>query len=169
MPPASRFHHTHTHMLYRLLVAAAVAMIAFPAAAQTATQSVSVTVPEVELIDVASGSVSMTFTAPNAGDAFADATAQSSYAITVNTTNNKITGVLDNDYATGVTLAVSLAAPAGASSQGSQDLSTTAVDLVTDVATINASSLSIDYTASATSEAEPATESNTVTFTITDQ
>ena len=158
-------------MLHRILAITAMALVALPATAQTATQDVTVVVPEVESIAVGAGAVTLTFTTPTAGSAFTDATQTSSYNITVNTEDNKITGLLDSDFATGITLSVKLAAPSGASSEDYVDLSTTAADLVTDVATVNATGLSIDYTASATSEALPngPGETNTVTFTITDQ
>ena len=171
MPPASRFHHIHRLMLHRLLVAAAVALIALPAAAQSADQTVTIVVPQVEQIAVADAAVTINFTAPTAGNAFADATATSSYSITVNTTGNKITGQLDGDYASGISLAVALGAPSGATSANSVTLgSTSAVDLVSGVSTVSATGLGITYTASATAGVAPngGGESQTVTYTITD-
>ena len=133
-------------MFLRTFLIAALAVVALPAAAQTATQNVTIVVPEVELIDVNDAAKTITFTAPEAGSAFSDATASSTYDITVNTDNNKITGELDAAYETGITLKASLGAPSGASSAGSVELGTTAGPLMgirippSTCATANASS-----------------------------
>lgn len=162
---------TQTPMSTRLFALAALAFLALPAVAQTATQNVTIVVPEVELISVNDAAKTITFTTPTAGNNFADATASSSYNLTVNTTNNKITGALSAAYATGITLKATLGAPTGASSAGAVTLGTTAVNLVTGVGTVAQTGLAIGYTASATAAAGPngPGETRTVTFTITDQ
>lgn len=155
-----------------IATAALLTLTASTASAQSASQDVTVVVPEVESLSVSSSALTLTFLAPEVGGSFADVTnATSTYSLTVNTAGNKITGVLDAAYATGITLAVSLAAPSGGASAGSTTLGTAAVDLVTGVSNVNASGLGITYTASADATALPnaAGETQTVTFTITGQ
>jgi hypothetical protein len=90
-----------------------------------------------------------------------------SYAVTTNESNQKITASIDLPMPSGVTLEVTLAAPAGATSAGAVPLSTSGADVVTGITSTNASSLPVTYRLSAT----PAVYLNTpaartVTFTI---
>jgi hypothetical protein len=133
-------------------------------------QSVTVSVQDIALISV-SGNVTLTISGATPGSSPDDDTDSStSYALTVNGTGKKLTGALDAAYAGGVTLDALLTAPTGASAV-QQTLTTTAKDLVTGIATVAASGLTIAYTASAAPTAAPNGPgvSRTVTFTLTDE
>jgi predicted secreted Zn-dependent protease len=138
-------------------------------AATTAAQTVTYAVSAINELSVSGATASVTVNSATAGSAPSVATdASTSYAITTNETGRKITGSLDTSIAdAGVTLSVTLAAPAGASSS-KQPLSITPVDLVTGISTLNQSSLGITYELAATSAAGVVTPKNkTVTLTIT--
>jgi hypothetical protein len=92
-----------------------------------------------------------------------------SYAITTNEANQKITGALDEPMPGSMTLAVSLAAPAGAVSAGSTTLHTVASDLVTGISPSQAEQLPMEYTMSAVptrSDGHAAGERRMVTYTV---
>lgn len=91
------------------------------------------------------------------------------YNFTTNSSSNKkITAQINGTMPTEVTLKVALAAPAGAASAGTVDLSAGAVvDVVTGLSKIKDSGLAITYTLSATHKADVVTSSKTVTFTLT--
>jgi hypothetical protein len=150
---------------YAAPVVALLALSAARASAQ-ATQDVSL---EVQAIDQLSftGSPSLVISTATAGSAPTSATANATYAITTNETNQKITAQIDSDTPAGVTLSASLAAPSGGTSAGAVQLSTTAQDVVTGISTVNASGLNVTYTLSATAAAGvvPST-TRTVTYTI---
>jgi hypothetical protein len=90
----------------------------------------------------------------------------SSYGITTNEKNQKITAAIDTPMPSGMTLAVALGAPAGGTSAGSRTLGTASADVVTGISMVSASALPIVYTLSASSTAPVAPGSRTVTFTI---
>jgi len=151
---------------YAAPVVALLALSAASASAQ-ATQDVTLEVQAVNEIAF-TGSPSLVISTATAGSAPTSATANATYAVTTNETNQKITAQIDSDTPAGVTLSVSLAAPAGATSAGAVLLGTTAQDVVTGIGTVNASGLNVTYTLSATAAAGvvPST-SRTVTYTIT--
>jgi hypothetical protein len=134
------------------------------AQSNVATQQVSINVAEIAVIAV-QGNVSMTINAATAGQA-PDA-ASATYAVTTNGTQKKITAELDSNMPSGLTLSATMAAPSGASSAGKQALSSNPVDLVTNVTKVRGSGLSLSYEAVATVEADVASTSRTVTYTIT--
>jgi hypothetical protein len=136
-------------------------------AGSTATQTVSFEVQPIDELSV-SGSPSLVINSATAGGAPVSATANATYAISTNQSDRKITAELDSDMPSGVTLDANVAAPNGASSTGAQSLSTTPVDVVTGISTLNESGKNISYTLSATTAAGvvPAA-SRTVTYTIT--
>ena len=138
-------------------------------AASSATQTVTYEVSAINELSVSSPTVSLTVNAASAGSAPTAATnSATSYAITTNEAGRKITGSINSDMPTGVTLAVALAAPSTGFSLGSQSLSTTAVDLVNSIEAVNGSALGISYSLSATSAAGVVpSASKTVTLTIT--
>lgn len=138
-------------------------------AASSATQTVTYEVAAINEISVSSGALSLTVNAATAGSAPTMASdATTTYAITTNELARKITGDIDTNMPAGVTLSVELAAPAGATSAGSQTLSTVAADLVTGIATLNESGKTITYELAATSAAGVvASASKTVTLTVT--
>lgn len=136
-------------------------------AGPSAQQTVSFEVQALDEISV-SGSPSLVISSVTAGGAPTSATANGTYAISTNASDRKITAELDSDMPSGLTLNATLAAPNGASSTGAQSLSTTPVDVVTGISTLNESGKNISYTLSATTAAGvvPA-GSRTVTYTIT--
>ena len=157
-------------------IKAAVAALLFAGAAVTgayagssATQTLTYEVQAIDELAVSSPTVSLTVNSATAGSAPNSVSDSStSYSITTNETNRKITGQLSSDMPAGVTLAVSLAAPSGASSAGTQQLSSSPVDLVTGISTLNETGKTIAYTLSATSAAGVVpSASKTVTLTIT--
>lgn len=135
-----------------------------------ANQNVTIVVGAINALSVSSGTVSMTISTATAGSAPTDATDNTtSYNITTNGSSMKLTAVLDAVYSSGISLALNLAAPTGGSSAGSTTLTAVAQDLVTGITKKAESTLSIGYTASATTVAAPngAGETKTVTITLT--
>jgi len=136
--------------------------------AQTATQVVRFQVNAVSQIGVSGGPVSMVISSAVAGSTPTSVTSSgSTYAITTNELNQKITASLDQSLPAGVTLEVALAAPDGAASAGSVALQTVGADVVTGISRTLGSSLPITYRLSATPAvqiSEPA--ARIVTFTI---
>lgn len=140
--------------------------------AQSETQNVTVVVQEINEITVSAATLTITINSATAGSAPDDATdLTTTYNITSNGANKKITGQLDVDYAAGISLAIELTEPAGATSAGEVTLTSgSASDLVTGITRVTGMALQIKYTAAATAAAvpnEPAGETHTVTLTIT--
>ena len=138
-------------------------------AGNSTTQTVTYEVQAINELSVSGSSASLTVNSATAGsapNAVTDTT--TTYAITTNETNRKITGAIDTAMPSGVTLSVTLGAPTGATSLGKQALGTSAVDLVNSISTLNESGKAITYELSATSAAGVvASASKTVTLTIT--
>ncbi len=136
--------------------------------AQTATQVVQFQVNAINQIGVSGSPAPLVINDATAGAAPTSVTAGgTSYAITTNESNKKITASIDQPLPAGVVLEVSLAAPNGAASLGDVSLTTAAADVVTGISATAASALPITYRLSATSTVQmavPATR--TVTFTI---
>lgn len=140
--------------------------VAHAADTDTATQSVTFEVAEINAISV-SGSPTLTVdTATNGAIEPAEDTA--TYAITTNKTGKKITAMIDSAMPDGLTLKVKLDAPTGATSLDDVELGTSASDVVTGISKVAASNLTITYTLEATAEAEVGSGSRIVTFTLTD-
>jgi hypothetical protein len=160
-------HHSITAAFAALIIAGLGAGTAF--AGNTAQQTVTYEVQAINELAVSSPTASLTVNSATAGSAPSVATDTStSYAITTNQEGRKITGVINSNMPTGVTLSVTLAAPTGATSLGKQALSTLAADLVTGISTLNESSKGISYELAATSAAGVvASATKTVTLTIT--
>ena len=147
------------------IAAVAVSFTASNAEAQSDTQDVSFEVQAINTISL-TGSPSLVIAAALAGSAPTSVTASGSYAITTNEDNRKITAAIDLAMPSGVTLALLLGAPSGASAS-SVNLSARAQDAVTGISVLNASGLSVGYTLSATPAAGVvAQDTRTVTFTI---
>lgn len=152
-----------------LHIAIAALVLAAPAfAGNSATQTVSYEVQAINELSVSSASVSLVVNSATAGSAPNAATNSStSYSITTNESGRKIVGALNTDMPAGVTLAVTLGAPDQAISRGKQALSTTPVDLVTGISTLNETGKPIAYELTATSAAGVVpSASKTVTLTI---
>lgn len=138
-------------------------------AGDSATQTVTFAVSAINELAVSGNPGALTVATATAGqapDAVTDAT--TSYAITTNEEGRKITGAINSDMPTGVTLAIALQAPTGASSLGLRPLSSTATDLVTGISLLNDAAKGITYQLSATSAAGVVpSATKTVTLTIT--
>jgi hypothetical protein len=148
---------------------AALLMAGAPAfAGNSATQTVSYEVQAINELSVSSESVSLVVNSATPGSAPNAATNSStSYSITTNETGRKIVGALNSDLPAGVTLSVTLAAPNQATSLGKVALTSTAVDLVSGISTLNETGKSIAYELAATSAAGVVpSASKTVTLTI---
>ena len=156
--------------MFTKLAAAGILTVALSTAAmaQTATQTVTFQTDAINVISV-SGSPTLTINTAVAGSAPTSVTSSTnSWAVTTNQTGAKITGSIASNMPAGLTLSATLAAPAGATSAGIQALSTAAVDLVTTITKLNASSLGLTYQLDATVAAGVVTSSTRlVTFTIT--
>jgi hypothetical protein len=138
------------------------------AAAQTATQVVRFQVTALSQIAVTGSPEPLVINTASAGSAPSAVTnSGTSYGITTNESNQKITASLNQSMPAGVSLAVSLAAPSGAASAGSIELGTAAADVVTGISAVSASSLPITYRLSAAPGAGMSAPAlRTVTFTI---
>mgnify|MGYP006890124141 FL=1 len=90
------------------------------------------------------------------------------YSVSTDTTIRKITGKINSSMPSGVTLAINLAAPTGATSLGSVAMTTTIQDLVTGIPIFTISSgRTMTYTLSATASAAAVTNNTrTVTYTV---
>jgi hypothetical protein len=149
-----------------MFAAALVLVVAGGAQAQeTADVVATYTIPAVSNI-VFSGAPDFVFVVPSAGAGFATQSDASSYAVSTNASNATIQAQVDG-LESGVALRVSLTAPTGASSTGSQALNaTTPVDLVTGIANLNESLLAVAWAMDADMTTPRGAGSITVTFTI---
>ena len=151
-------------------LAAALAMLAtipaVDAGAQTATQVVHFQVNAVNQIAV-SGSPALAITSAVAGSGLTSVTSTgSSYAITTNEANQKITASIDQPMPAGVTLEVQMGAPGGALSSGTVQLGTAGADVVTGITATASSALPITYRLNAGTQVQLGPTARTVTFTI---
>lgn len=153
-----------------LALTGTISMLVLPddARAQTATQVVRFQVNAINQVAVSGSPAPMVINFATAGNALAPVIGSgTSYAVTTNESNQKITASVDQPLPSGVTLEVALAAPAGAVSAGAVQLSTSSADVVTGITSANASSLPITYRLSATPTVHlSAPAARTVTFTI---
>jgi len=147
-----------------MLVAAGVSASAQTVGTQTLTFSISA----INQISV-TGTPTLAVTTAVAGSAPNSATSSgNTWAVTTNQTGAKITASIPSNLPSGVTLSANLGAPAGATSAGLKALTTTAIDVVTGITKLAASSLSLTYQLGATSAAGTLTlTTRIVTYTIT--
>ena len=148
--------------------AAALALFAGVAQAQTATQTVTFQVDAINQVAV-SGTPSLHITAAVAGGAPTTVTsAGNTWAVTTNQTGAKITASIGSAMPTGVTLSANLGNPSGATSAGLQALGTTAIDMVTGITKLNQSGMTLTYQLDATAAAGViGSTTRVVTYTIT--
>jgi hypothetical protein len=139
-------------------------------AATSANQIVTFSVIPVNEIAVAGNPAAMVVNAATPGSQPDVVTDNSTtYSISSNGTNIKITGSIDTPLPTGVTLKVNLTAPTGGSSAGDVPLGVSPSDLVTGTTKVAESGLTIIYKLNATVVAGVVVTSNrTVTLTVTD-
>jgi hypothetical protein len=144
-------------------------MVGMAAAAGAQTQTVNFEVKPINQFSITSTAVTLTITTATAGsDPSPVSDATSVWAITTNQTGAKISANIPTDMPAGVTLGVSLAGPAGATSTAKNLASGAAQDLVTGITKLKATGLAVTYTLSATAAAGviPA-DSRVVTYTLT--
>jgi hypothetical protein len=150
--------------------AAALALMTLVVAGTAGAQSQTINFSVAAINQVAvSGTVTLDVTTAVAGGNPTQATDNAStWAVTTNQSGAKVSASLDSDMPAGLTLQVSLGAPAGATSAGAKTLSSASVDLVTGVTQVAASGLSMNYTLDAAlSAGVVASGTRTVTYTIT--
>ena len=134
--------------------------------AQTATQTVTFSVVSMSRAAVSGTATPIIVrTATVRGAPTGASVIGTSYAITTNESNQKIAVSLNAPMPSGVSLAVSLAAPAGAASTGTTTLGTVSADVVTGISGVSATALPIVYTLGAS--APVTSPRRVVTFTIT--
>jgi hypothetical protein len=157
-------------MFQRLVCRVAVISLVLSASAmaQTATQVVRFQVNAINQLAVTGSPAPLVVNSATAGSEPQAVTNDgTSYGITTNESNQKITASIDQSMPAGVSLAVALAAPTGAFSTGSVELGTAAADVVTGISSVKATSLPITYRLSAAPAAGmSAAAVRTVTFTI---
>jgi hypothetical protein len=137
-----------------------VSLAAAPAAAQTATQVVRFRVL------VQQQAVVQRMPAPLAPRAGAAAVSTGAYGYAANESNRKITASLNQAMPEGSSLAVTLAAPAGARSAGETTLGTDDRDVVTAIPASQSSGLPVRYAVRAP-EGLGGSEQRLVTYTVT--
>jgi hypothetical protein len=139
-------------------------------AGNTAWQTVTYEVDAINEISVSDDPDPLVINSATAGSQPNDATDNSTnWAITTNQTARKMTGSINSDMPTDVTLYINLTEPTGGVSGGNVSLSSTDdADLVTSIETVAQSGLTITYILSATVTAgEVAQAQKTVTLTLT--
>jgi hypothetical protein len=139
------------------------------AAAQSATQTVTFRVNPISEIAISGSPAPIVVDAPRTSETRSRASmGGTSYAITTNEGNQKISAALDRPMPEGVELVVALGAPSGATSRGVVALSTRAADVVTSIPPGAARELPITYTLSASDVARRgAAGTRIVTYTVT--
>jgi hypothetical protein len=138
-------------------------------AGNSTTQTVTFQVQAINEISVSGNPAPLVVNAATAGSPPNSASDSSTtYALTTNESNKKITVGIDSAMPSGTTLTITLAAPTGATSAGAVTLGTTAQNAVTGISTLNESGKTITYQFSATAAAGVvASQTRTVTLTIT--
>ena len=145
-------------------------LIGLALAANTAQQTVTFQVDAIDEISASGNPANLVVNTAVPGNQPDDDTDNStSWAVTTNGANKKMTGDVNANMPANVTLQTNLTAPTGGSSAGDMSLSTTAADLVTAITQVAESGLTITYTLSATIDAGVvAQDTRTVTLTLTD-
>lgn len=137
-------------------------------AQSTATQTVSLSVPAINQISVSGNPGTLTVSQPAAGSAPAAVSdASTTYAITSNENNKKITAQLSAGPTYG-SLAIALQVPGGtATSTGTSTFSgTTALDVINSLANIAVSGKTVTYTYTPSLTGGAFTQSITVTLSV---
>jgi hypothetical protein len=136
----------------------------------SATQTVSYEVQAINELSVSASPGTLTVSSASSGSQPDPVSkALTTYAITTNGSNKKITGAINTPMPDNVTLKITLAAPASGSSTNEVTLGTTPVDLVTGITQLAESGKTITYTLSALTAAGVVASAVTiVTLTIAD-
>jgi hypothetical protein len=150
-----------------MLLSAVLVVAAAASGSAQVTQIITVNVSAINEISIAGGAHTITINTATAGQAPDAVTWATSWAITTNQTNTKVSAAIDANTPSGVTLEVEMGEPAGATPGGKQALSTTPVELVTGITKLQAATLPLTYTATATAAAGVQSVARTVTYTVT--
>jgi hypothetical protein len=136
--------------------------------AQIGTSAVTFTFQAIDEIAV-TGSPTLVINSAIAGQQPQPAEDTSStYSISTNGTNKRITASINKQMPANTTLEIQLTAPGSGTSAGYKILSTVAADVVTGISHVASASRTITYRFSATTAAGVLTDSCTVTLTLTD-
>ncbi|MBI2298713.1 MAG: hypothetical protein HYU66_07145 [Armatimonadetes bacterium] len=145
-------------------------------AASNDTCTIHYEVQAINELNIVAGSVTLTVNAATAGSQPDQASASTTYNISNNTgaagasPTDKITGAINTDMPAGTTLKVTAGATTGGTSAGAVTLTSVAADLVTGVANVAETGLSLGFTLDATvSAGVVASASKTFTMTIVAQ
>lgn len=151
--------------LMKLLALTALTTTTALSAADTDTVTVTFTIDTVR--DIVFSGDPAPFTILPGLEAVVDST--TTYAVTTNANNQRITAALDTNMPAETLLEVQLAPPTGATAAGFVTLTTVAADLVTGITDVDEAGLLVTYRASATVDAIPAAaDTRTITYTILD-
>lgn len=135
--------------------------------AQASTvQVLEINISEMSVINT-NGILSFNFTSLTAGQDPEPLTATTTYSISTNGSNKKITAEIDSPLPNGINMEVEMSAPAGAVSSGPKTLSTLPTDMVTGISRMRGELLDVGWNVDITVDAVPGTYSRWVTFTIT--
>lgn len=137
-------------------------------AQQSSVQIIDINIAEMAVINT-SGVLSMNFNAVQAGDTPEPVYANTTYSISTNGANKKVTAEIDVDLPVGVTIDVEMQPTPNGTSTGKQRLSTNPVDLVLGVTRERGIALNVSWEGRVTLEAEPGSHTRFVTFTLTNQ
>jgi hypothetical protein len=136
--------------------------------AQTGTTAVTFTFQAIDEIAVA-GSPTLIINSAVAGQQPQPViNTSSTYSISTNGTNKRITAGINTQMPANTTLEIQLTAPGSGTSTGYKTLSTVAADVVTGISHVASASKTITYRFSATTAAGVLTDSCTVTLTLSD-
>jgi hypothetical protein len=157
-----------SNRIARSAAALALVTLAVAGTAGAQTQTINFSVAAINQLALSGNTVTLNIVSAAAGSNPTQATDNAStWAVTTNQSGAKISASLNSDMPSGLTLQVSLGAPAGASSVGAVTLSSASADLVTGVSQVAASGLAMNYTLDATPAAGVTSGTRTVTYTIT--
>lgn len=157
-----------TNRIARSAAALALMTLAVAGTAGAQTQTINFSVAAINQLALSGNTVTLNIVSAAAGSNPTQATDNAStWAVTTNQSGAKISASLNSDMPSGLTLQVSLGAPAGATSAGALTLSSASVDLVTGVSQVAANGLAMNYTLDATPAAGVTSGTRTVTYTIT--
>jgi hypothetical protein len=150
-----------------LVIAAVLGLVAASTASAQATQTMTFQVDAINQISVSGTPGALAITTATAGSAPTAVTdATTTWAVTTNQTNSKVTAAIDLAMPTGVTLSLDMQNPTAATS-ATVILGTVAADAVTGITMLNEAGKTVTYTLNATSAAGVvASTSRTVSLTI---
>lgn len=131
-----------------------------------ATQGIDINISEMSVISTG-GILSFNFTSIVAGDDPEPLSATTTYSISTNGNNKKITAEIDYPLPQGINMLVEMIAPNGATSTGQKTLSTLPTDMITGVSRMRGELLDVNWNVDITVDAVPGNYSRYVTFTIT--